>query len=338
MPAHTLRLRAAAVAVAAALVLAACAPDLPQPAPAAVPAVPPPVMTVDQSHRVLKSIGTNLATADAAVASTGVTTRLSGPALASRAAEYAMATATAGVKKPTPLDMKAQTLVVPTTEVWPRTAFVVTEQPEDLSSPQLLVLQQVSPRSQYMLWGWARLLPGIKMPATAAPTVGSAPLPADATGLLATPKEVVARYADVLTNGDLSTYAASFASPDTYRATLVTQKEPLILVAASVGGTFAESYAPVADQTFALATADGGALVVAAMNTWSAVKFSGASIALPGDLASLSGGALATNASLRNNLTVTYSDVLAFYVPPVGASTQIQVLGAEHIRTSVTGS
>ena len=338
MPALTLRLRAGGLAAAAALVLAACAPALPQPAPAAVPAVPPPVLTVDQSQRVLAAISVNLATGDKALASTGVSTRLTGPALASRAAEYAMVHATAGVDRLTPLDLKAQTLVVPTTDVWPRTAFVVTQQPEDLSSPQLLVLQQAAPRSQYLLWGWARLLPGVKMPATAAPAVGSAPLADNATGLVASPKDVVARYSDVLTNGNLSTYAASFASPDSYRARIETAKGPLIAVASSVGGTFTQSYAPVAGQTFALATADGGALVVAGMSTWSVVKFSGATISLTADLASLSGGALGTGASLRNDLTVAFTDVVAFYVPPAGGSAPIQVLGAEHLRTSVTGS
>lgn len=335
---HHLRRRAAALAAAASLVLAACAPALPEPAPAAVPAVPPPALTIDQSDRVLGQIGTILASADAALSTTGLQTRLSGPALASRTAEYAVTTATAGAKGLTSLQMNAQTLVVPSTETWPRTEFVVTEQPDDLSSPRLLVLQQADPRSQYTLWGWARLLPGIKMPATAAPTVGSAPLPPDATGLAATPTDVVAQYADVLLNGDASAYAAAFAAPDSYRQGIAAGRAPLAQVASQASGAFTETYTPVADQTFALSTADGGALVVAAMSTSSALSFSGASLPLPPELAAVSGGALAPGAELRSSLAVTYSDVIAFYVPPAGAKSPVQVLGAEHIRTSVTGS
>lgn len=332
------RRRVAALAVAASLVLAACAPGLPEPTPAAVPAVPPPALTIDQSGRVLKGIGASLASADAALSATGLESRLSGPALISRTAEYAVTTATAGAKGVTSLQMAAQTLVVPSTEEWPRTAFVVTEQPDDLSSPRLLVLQQVAPRSQYTLWGWARLLPGTKMPATATPTAGSTPLPADAAGLVATPADVVVQYADVLLNGDASAYAAAFAAPDSYRQGIASGREPLAQVASQASGTFTETYAPVADQTFALSTADGGALVVAGMSTSSALSFKGASLPLPPEFAAVSGGTLAAEAELRNSLAVTYSDVIAFYVPPAGAKAPVQVLGAEHIRTSVTGS
>lgn len=332
------RARVATVMVAAALVLTSCAPALPAPAPGTVPAVPPPVLTQDQADRVLGEIGTSLATADEALSVPDLAARLSGPALASRAAEYAVSATTAGAKGLTALEMNAQTIVLPSTEGWPRTEFVVTEQPDDLSSPRLLVLQQATPRGQYTLWGWVRLLPGIKMPATAAPTVGSQPLAADATGLVATPNDVVAHYADVLLNGDASAFIAEFAEPDTYRQGVASGREPYAAIATQTKGTFSETYTPVPDQTFVLATADGGALAVSAMTTSSTLDFSGASLPLPPELAAVSGGALAPGAELRANLSVTYTDVIAFYIPPTGAKTPVQVLGAEHIRTSVTGS
>ncbi len=332
------RARAAATVMAASLVLTSCASSLPQPVPGAVPAVPPAALTVDQSDRVRGEIGASLDTADAALSAADLAARVSGPALASRAAEYAVSTTTAGANGLTPLAMDAQTVVLPSTEVWPRTQFVVTEQPDDLSSPQLLVFQQADARSQYTLWGWVRLLPGVKMPATAAPTIGSQPLAADATGLVATPNDVVAHYADVLLNGDASAFITQFAAPDTYRQSVASGREPYAAIASQTGGTFAETYAPVPEQTFALATADGGALAVSAMTTSSTLNFSGASLPLPPELAAVSGGALAPGAALRSNLSVTYADVIAFYIPPTGATTPVQVLGAEHIRTSVSGS
>lgn len=88
----------------------------------------------------------------------------------------------------------------------------------------------------------------------------------------------------------------------------------------------------------ALATADGGAIVVAGMTTSSALTISGASLAVPPPFAAVSGGALTANAVLRNSLSVTYTDMVAFYVPPAGATAQIQVLGAEHTFTSASGS
>lgn len=330
--------RAAAAVIAAVLVLTACSPGLPEPTPGAVPAVPPPVLTLDQADHVLGEIGTSLAAADAALSATDLQARVSGPALASRTAEYSVTTTTAGAKGLTSLQLDTQTLVLPSTEAWPRTQFVVTQQPDDLSSPRLLVLQQATPRSQYTLWGWVRLLPGVKMPATAEPTIGSAPVAADATGLVAAPNDVVAHYADVLLNGDASAFVAEFEAPDTYREGIASGREPFVQIASQTNGTFTEAYAPVPDQTFALATADGGALMVSAMSTSSSLSFSGASLPLPAELAAVSGGAFAPGAELRSSLAVTYADVIAFYVPPAGATTPIRVLGAEHIRTSVTGS
>ncbi|MGV8968531.1 MAG: hypothetical protein ACOH2F_19885 [Cellulomonas sp.] len=332
------RARAAATVLAAVLVLTSCASGLPQPVPGAVPAVTPAALTVDQADRVRGEIGASLATADAALSAADLTARVSGPALASRTAEYAVSTTTAGAKGLTSLKMDAQTVVLPSTESWPRTQFVVTGQPDDLSSPRLMVFQQADARSQYTLWGWVRLLPGIKMPATAAPTIGSQPLAADAPGLVATPNDVVAHYADVLLNGDASAFITQFAEPDTYRQGIASGREPYAAIASQTSGTFSETYTPVPEQTYVLATADGGALAVSAMTTASTLNFSGASLPLPPELAAVSGGALAPGDALRSNLSVTYSDVVAFYIPPTGATAPVQVLGAEHIRTSVTGS
>lgn len=331
------RTTAVALAVTAALTLAGCAPDLPQPAPDAAPAVPPPATTIEQADRILQSVGAVLATGDAALSAAELAPRVSGPALASRTAEYAVATATAGAQPVTPLPVTAQTLVVPSTTEWPRTQVVVTEQPDDLTSPRLLVLRQESPRAAYTLWGWARLLPGAQMPAMATPAVGSPPLPADAPGLVATPADVAAQYADVLTNGDASAFVGAFATPDPFRAQVEAgrarnrQNE-------SQGGTYTEAYTSVPDQVFAHGTADGGALVVASIAGSSNLTASGASITVPAELVAVSGGALPPGAVLRNSLAVTYTDVVAFYVPPAAAPAPVRVLGAEHSYTSATGS
>jgi hypothetical protein len=74
------------------------------------------------------------------------------------------------------------------------------------------------------------------------------------------------------------------------------------------------------------------------MTTSSALTSSGASLTVPPQFAAVSGGALPPNAVLRNSLSVTYTDVVAFHVPAAGAGTPIQVLGAEHTFTSASGS
>jgi hypothetical protein len=81
-----------------------------------------------------------------------------------------------------------------------------------------------------------------------------------------------------------------------------------------------------------------GAIVVGGMTTASALTITGASLAVPPQFAAVSGGALPAGAVLRNSLSVAYTDVVAFYVPPAGAAAPIQVLGGEHTFTSASGS
>jgi hypothetical protein len=317
---------------ALALSLGACAAALPQPEPAAAPAVALPVLSVAQSEGVLSRIGAVLDSADAALDPAGLPERLTGPALAIRTAEYVRATATAGAKPPTVLPTRAQTLVVPDTTTWPRTELVVTEQPDDLQAPRLLVLTQATARDPYRLWGWARLGAGVKMPGTADTAHGSAPIAADATGLLLSPAETLAQYADVLANGDRSTFAGAFPA-DFFRTYIETRRaaysESLKAVA-----TVTETYTPADGGIVALATADGGAIVVGAMTTQTTIAVAHGSVALDDAFeAALAGRASVTKSSVR-----TWTDVVAFYVPPAGSTTtQIQVLAAEHSLTSVTG-
>jgi len=326
--------RAGRVAVTAALALSlgACAASLPQPRPAAAPAVALPVLSAAQSEGVLSHVGEVLAAADATLDPAGLPERLTGPALAIRTAEYVRATATAGAKPPTVLPTKAQTIVIPDTTTWPRTELVVTEQPDDLQAPRLLVLTQATARDPYRLWGWARLGAGVKMPGTADAAHGSAPVAIDAPGLVLNPAETLAQYADVLANGDASPFAGTFPA-DFFRTYIETRRaaysESLKAVA-----TVTETYTPVEGGIVALATSDGGAIVVGAMTTQTTIAVAQGSVALDDPFeAALAGRASVTKSSVRS-----WTDVVAFYVPPTGSTTtQIQVLAAEHSLTSVTG-
>lgn len=325
------RLTRTALVVIAGLGLAACAAPPPEPAPDAVPAVPPPVLTVAQSTRVLDSIGEVLAAGDAALDPAGLPARVSGPALTIRTAEYIRATATNGERPPVTIPMTAQTTIVPDTDTWPRTQMVVTEQPADLQAPLLLVLEQTAPREPYRLWGWARLGPSVQMPATAEPTIGSEPVAPDDSSLLITPTEAIAQYADVLTNGDASSFAGTFPA-DFFRTALQGAREQTAASLATVG-TVAETVAPAETAVTSLRTADGGAIVVGQLSTVTTVTLSQGSITLsdPFD------AALAGTASVASHLVRTWTDVVALYVPPAGGGEQVQVLAAEHARTAVTG-
>lgn len=330
--AHRRRSAGAAVVLAAALGLAACATPVPEPVPDAVPAVPPPVLTVTQSSSVLDQVGEVLAAGDAALDPAGLPARVTGPALAIRTAEYVRATATGGARPPVALPTSAQTLIVPSTTEWPRTQMVVTEQPDDLQAPLLLVLEQAGPREPYRLWGWARLGPSVEMPATERPEVGSEPVAPDDDSLLLSPAEAVAQYADVLTNGDASAYAATF--PADFFRTALTEARAQTAASLQEIASVAETVSPVADQVTALRTDDGGAIVVGELSTVTTATLSQGSITLsdPFD------AALAGVGSVSQNLVRTWTDVVALYVPPAGGEQQVRLLAAEHARTAVTGS
>ncbi|WP_448631605.1 hypothetical protein [Cellulomonas soli] len=287
-------------------------------------------MTLDQSHRVLEQLSQVLGAADAALDPAALTTRVAGPALAIRTAEYVRATATAGAKAPTALPTGEQALIVPQTDQWPRTQLVVTEQPDDLQAPRILVMRQESARDQYHLWGWARLGQGVQMPLTADPATGSPVLAADAPGLLLTPADVLTQYADVLTSGDGSASAPLFA-PDFFRTGIETARQTYATAVESVG-TIAETYTPQVDSVVAMSTVDGGAIVVGQLSTVTTLSVSQGSLTLDPTDAALSG-----KASVTANLTYTWADVLVFYVPPEGAATQVQLLAGEHARVSVSG-
>lgn len=321
----------AAAAAVLVLTLGACATPPPEPQPEAVPAVAPPALTVAQSTGVLEDVGAVLEAGDTTFDATGLPARLMGPALDVRRLEYARATSTGGTRLPTALPTAAQAIIVPDTTEWPRTQLVVTEQPDTLEAPRILVLRQESPRQPYKLWGWARLGPGVQMPATADPALGSATVAPDSTELLMPPASVLPQYADVLANGDASVHAPTHPQ-DFFRQTIEAARANMQAAVAPVG-TVAETYVPRAEAPVALATADGGAIVVGAIDTTTTLA-----IAEPGIDLDPTTAALAGKPRVTSSLVSTWADVLVFYVPPAGSeSTQVQLLAGEHARTSVAG-
>ena len=321
-----------ALTVALAVTLGACAAQLPQPHPPPAPAVAPPVLSSVQSVDVLSRIGVVLATADSKLDPVGLPERLVGPALAIRTAEYVKAAATGGARPPTVLPMTAQIFVTPDTTTWPRTQLVVTAQPADLQAPRLLVLTQPTARDPYRLWGWARLGAGVKMPPTADSATGSAPLGPDAGGLLLTPAQTLTQYADVLANGDRSSFVGAF--PADFFRTLIESKRAEYTESVKAVATVTETYTPAADGVYAMATANGGAIVVGNLTTATSIAVTQGSVALDDPFEA----ALAGRKSLTKSSVRTWTDVVAFYVPPAGSpTTKVQVLAAEHTLTAVTG-
>ena len=313
------------------LVVAGCSTPLPAPDPEPVPAVPPPAVSVAQAQRVLDSVAEVVAAGDLTNDAAALGARLEGPALAIRSAEYVRNVATGGARPPTVLPFDEQALIVPETDVWPRVQLVVTEQPADLQAPRVLVLRQSSPREQYKLWGWARLLPSAQTPATAAPEEGSPTLAPDAEGLLVTPRDAIAQYTDVLANGDASPHVASFA-PDAFRSAIETERSGVVTQLGDAA-TLSQTYAPKGEPIVSMQTADGGAVVVSEIETTTTVTLppTGGSITVEPFYSALAGGATTAGTSL----TRVFAGVVVMYVPPAGSDAQVQVLAGEQ---SVVGA
>ncbi len=324
------RVRVLAAALALTAGLAACSAPLPTPTPDAIPAMAPVAVGDAQVARILGAVNATIAAADAARSSKDLAPRVAGTAAQIRGAQYLQATA--GVADAlTEIPATVQTVIAPATTVWPRTIMVVTAAPADLRAPLLLTLVQPSPRAPYALVEWSRLFPGVKMPATAQPDVGSALVDADSSAVAVPPIEVLARYVDLLTNGSASTFAAEFAS-DPLRDRIAQQRAAWT-TAVGAQGSVTETYEVSDDGPYSLATADGGAIVVGSLRTVTTINLVDSTLTVGAQTAALLGAT-----TVGTSLAISWDSAVAFYVPPAGSTDPITVLGGEHAPVSVTGS
>ena len=323
------RVAALAGAATAAFLLAACAPPLPTPQPDAIPASVEPALTVEQIEDVLGDIAGTLKAADETFTAGALDARVTGPAKRTREVQYSLAALDAGTVTTIPADV--QTVMDPATDTWPRTVMAVTEAPEDLKAPLLLTLVQNSPREQFQLCSWVRLFPGVEVPATTQPEIGSATVPLEANTVSVWPSEVMPRYMDVLTNGSSSEHASTFVADDPLRAQMAGVRAGYSSLLTDKG-SLTENYGPIDSGPYTIGTADGGAIVVAGMQTVTSITLVDSTLS-PTNPAS----ALLGKPTVASNMTIVWLSTVAFAVPPAGSTAPINVLGAEHVAIQVTG-
>lgn len=325
--------RAVAGGAVVVALLAGCAPaELPQPDPDPVAETPAPVLDAARTERILQEVADALAAGDEAQDVEAMSSRVIGPARDIRQAEYRLAEETDGDAAPGPLTTEPQVEAVAATTEFPRTAMVITQVPEGANLPLLMALTQGSARQQFALWGWVELFPGIETPALVHPDTGSAQVPNDATGLVAAPAEVVERYAEALT--DPEGEAADLFAEDPF-ATSVREGVTGLDDAVEAGGEATLGAEAGDDGPVALATADGGAIVMGEITTATTIRktVAGATVTAGGALGRL----LGEDAEVRGTVTGTSLVLLAFYVPPADAEDQtIRALGANTVLSEVT--
>lgn len=236
-----------------------------------------------------------------------------------------MAAASEGASPAQPLTVTPQLSIVSASFDWPRVVTVVSEIPMGANLPILYTMVQEDPRSDFKVWAYVRLFPGLTLPQTEVPSLGSDTVAPDSADLLVSPTEVLARYADVVSNGDESEHAALFAA-DPFRAGW-DQVIGALSEAIADAGTVVQTAAPAPPGTVSIGTADGGAIVLGAIDQTTLVERTEEDSTLTvGDNLSYYG-----ENDVAGSLTTRFYLTVAFYVPPAGSEAQVQVLGAEQI-------
>lgn len=335
MNTRTVRTRTAAAlaAVAVSGMLTACAQELPTPTPEAPVAAA--MVSEAQERKILDKVSGVVGEVTKKSDADALKSRLTGPALDIRTTQLDVAAKRKDTEPLTDLSMEMQQVILPADPEWPRNSFAITVQPKDLTTPVLMGFEQSDARSQYKLWGWVRLLPGVTMPRFAEAGLGSAAVSPDDTSLTTTPTDAVKQYASVLTVDSKSKYADNFAD-DALRQILRDYGKLQVdaINKEECDGAFKVAYEPTKDPVKAVRTADGGALVMAAMISKETItaREEGCEIGPPTKTTQ----ALWGDADQTNVVEVNYKDMVAMYVPPKESEDQVSLVGYEHVPYSVS--
>lgn len=300
---------------------------VPAAAAQAAPAVPPAV-TERQAQRIVESIGEVAARADAARDATALAQRFAGPALALRTAQYRILKKDRrGAKQqPIPHDGARFRLILPeATASWPRTLFVVAEDPDPKVAPVALTLVQDDPRSDYRAHYAMSLIGGLKLPVLPSATTGTNRLRPDAAVLRVTPAELGSDYGEVLRNRDAEEASAFDLSDDQLERHVGEAAKRK--AARQLGSTARITFHDLAtdpSSIVAMSTADAGALVsVQLAEQWKVQpKRSGVTVRPSGGTR-----VLAKTTSTSKGITSVYGYQLLFAVPSAGSEEPVQLLG-----------
>ncbi|BDZ46387.1 hypothetical protein [Naasia aerilata] len=284
-------------------------------AAAAAEEVQPVAVTEGQLRRILDRVSTTVAQADTDRNTDLLSTRLTGPALEERTANYAMRGADGNIAAPDAIPATPITLDLPqATDTWPRTVMTVVGGDDPAVAPVALVLVQKTPRDNYLVTYAVKLQAKVPFPAVAPPSVGAPLLPNDVKLLAAQPDQLGTEYADILAQGDASQFIDVFQKdPDGLRTNVGVDYKNSKKSGLPTTASLEFSNGPGSGPVLALASNDSGAIVATSIIERETAKVveEGATINLEGQVKALSGLANTTK-----GVESTYGYQLLFYVPP----------------------
>jgi hypothetical protein len=289
-----------------------------------------PALTPEQVSRILADIERVVTESDSSGETGLLQTRMEGPALLFREANYLLRSKSPDVLPLPPISISVISItMISKTEEWPRAFMVVTGDGDEL--PQTLVIQQLAPREPYKLLYNMALLPGVQFPDVAAASKGAIPVGTDSQFLKISPINLAPSYGDLIDNGPVSEFFSLF-DLDTdkfYEQIAQTQKEQTESLDEA---TTVFSHELGDANVVSLTTSDSGAIVALMMvDTWeitptsrnSAVTVSGDELLLLGLEGSGSG------------VRTRYGNMLLFYVPLASSDQKIRLLGATQSLLSI---
>jgi len=217
------------------------------------------------------------------------------------------------------------------TNLWPRTVMVITSDVGATALPQMLVLQQASPRAQYQLWYNIDMLPGVKLPVVNTAKVGAIPVAADSLFLKIAPNALPAAFGDLIDNSQASLSAPMFnvANDEYYQQIFASQQSQAQTLS---NATIKIKHLLGNPTVLSLSTLNSGALVAVYMNDKYVIKPKDRTqaVAVSGNEKLMLG-----SAGSATGIKSFYGSMLLFYVPSISSKDKIISLGATQELLSV---
>jgi hypothetical protein len=298
------------------------------------------VVTDSQLQRIVGDLATKVKAADTEKDSKALAERAAGSVLEIRKVRYLLQSKSKKIKALPDIVANPVTVSLPMqlpeeeTAWQPRTIMLVTKSEETTQGPQLMVLQQHSPRENYKLWYLIDLLPGNTFPEVAAQDAGALTVESD-NAFLATKLDTLPyKYGNVLNKGTSSTFAREFdLKADKFfearNADQNAQKEDLKKVKATISFQHA-----LGDKNISgMLTLKSGGLIAVAMTDTSIIKptVRGSAVSVTQAEQKILLNAPGSATGLR----IKYENMLLFYVPIAGSNQRIKLLGASQGILSV---
>jgi hypothetical protein len=293
-----------------------------------------PAITTEQATRVAQRALGQAQHADALRTQEAAQTAFTGLALKTAPARYVVEkildpskNTTGGALQPV---IEPTRIVVTAGRTFPRTVIALWK-PVGATTQQVAVLDSPDVRSPFRVSARVDLLPGVGLPATAPNTRGASLLPGDVEGLAASPTQAVADFARLLQTGKPQrTKFASSTVVTEVRAKAAAQAKSVNSVA-----VFGQTHVPEKDGLRVVRTADGGAIVVAAIDRLDRFTVrKGAGVINPPPAYRALGGGMK---KITKVATVQTVQMVVLVVPPQGKGV-VQLVGFTEDPVAVTGS